>query len=94
MCGPSKPTRVSLPCRFFYLVKLEERTQKAGMVMLRWLEEGKDGLYRSSKDGLYLEDERALIDVRTQWMKARGRRPGGHKLLTMRSRILDTELFD
>lgn len=82
-----------LPCRFFYLVHVEERAQKAGMVMLRWLEEGKDGLYRPS-DGLYLEDERALIDVRTQWMKGRGRRPGGHKLLTMRSRILDTELVD
>lgn len=79
--------------RFFYLVKMESRAPRAGSVMLRWLEEGRDGLYRPSS-GLYSEDERALSDVRTQWMKARGRRPGGYKLLTMRSRILDVELVD
>lgn len=79
--------------RFFYLVKVEERAAKAGSVMLRWLEEGSDGLYRPS-NGLYSEDEQALIDVRTQWMKGRGRRPGGYKLLTMRSRILNIELVD
>ena len=86
-------TAVWVSRRFFYLVKVEESAAKPGMVMLRWLEEGKDGLFRPSGN-LYLEDERALIDVRTQWMKGRGRRPGGFKLLTMRSRILDVELFD
>ena len=72
---------------------MEQRASKPGMVMLRWLEEHRDGLFRPSED-LYMEDERALIDVRTQWMKPHGQHPGGHKLLTMRSRILDTELVD
>lgn len=74
-------------------MKVEQRANKYGMVMLRWLEEYRDGLYRPS-NSLYLEDQKALIDVRTQWMKPHGKHPGGHKLLTMRSRILDTELVD
>jgi len=79
--------------RYFYLVMVERRAKKPGMVMLRWLEEHADGLFRPAH-GLYLESERALVDVRTQWMSPQGRRKGGFKLLTLKSRILDTEFVD
>jgi hypothetical protein len=36
----------------------------------------------------------ALIPVRTQPVVTRGRREGGHRLLTPREHILDTELVD
>ncbi len=36
----------------------------------------------------------ALVPVRTVWVGPQGRRQGGFKLLTLRKRILDTELVD
>jgi hypothetical protein len=36
----------------------------------------------------------ALVPVRTVWVEPQGRRQGGFKLLTLRKRILDTELVD
>jgi hypothetical protein len=58
---------------------------------------GSDGLFRldrGSETDVWEEKAGALVPVRTQWLPPRGSRPGGFKLLTLRSRILDTELVD
>jgi hypothetical protein len=63
-----------------------------GNVVLRWLKEsGPDGLFRPT-DEAWEEKARALVDVRTQWVAGEGGRRGGWRLLTLRSRILDTRL--
>jgi hypothetical protein len=36
----------------------------------------------------------ALVPVRSVWQDAQGRRDGGFKLLTLRKKILETELVD
>jgi hypothetical protein len=58
---------------------------------MRWLREDKDGLFRPSNE-VWEEASAALVPVRTQWMPASGGSPGGWRLLTLRSRILETEL--
>ena len=79
--------------RYFNLVIVHGDAEKQGRVLLRWLEEEADGLFRLAP-GVYEEKRAALLPVRTQWMAAQGRRKGGYKLLTLRSRILTTELVD
>ena len=81
------------PDRYFNLVIVHGDAEKPGRVLLRWLEEELDGLFRLAP-GVYEEKRAALLPVRTQWMHAQGRRKGGFKLLTLRSRILNTELVD
>lgn len=121
--------------KFFCLVQRVSRPASKGMVVLRWLREGSDGLYRPA-DTYWEERPDALISVRTlcvpgdpppppppEGQQQRGggggwastpssssleeggetrRRPGGGggggeagwKLLTLKSKILDTELMD
>lgn len=61
--------------------------------MLRWLKEGRDGLFRPSQD-TWEEPASTLVGVRTQWVAGGGGAGGGYRLLTLRSRILDTQLLD
>lgn len=63
------------------------------MLVMRWLKEGKDGLFRPSAD-TWEEAPGALVRVRTQWVAGANGRPGGYRLLTLRSRIIETELVD
>ena len=88
--------------RFFYLVQVVPGAPaRAGFKTMRWLREGKDGVFRPAKE-TWQERADALVDVRTQWVGAKasaggsgnGNISGGWKLLTLRSRILDTELLD
>jgi hypothetical protein len=58
---------------------------------MRELQEGDDGLFRPGPD-TWEERPEALVGVRTQWVPRRGARAGGWRLLTLRSRILETEL--
>lgn len=58
---------------------------------MRWLKEGPDGLFRPS-DETWEEKADALVDVRTQWVRPAAGGHGGWRLLTLRSRVLDTEL--
>jgi succinyl-CoA synthetase beta subunit len=60
---------------------------------MRWLKEGKDGLFRPSSD-TWEEVPGALVGVRTQWVAGGRGKAGGYRLLTLRSRILDTELVE
>lgn len=68
------------------------RPRKAGCVVMRALREGRDGLFRPCTDE-WEEVPSALVGVRTQWVPPRDGRQGGYKLLTLRSRILDTDLI-
>jgi hypothetical protein len=79
--------------RYFNLVIVEGESRKPGRVLLRWLEEDSDGLFRLAP-GVYEEKKAALVKVRTQWIPRQAGREGGYKLLTLRSRILNTELVD
>jgi len=58
---------------------------------MRWLKESADGLFRPTAE-TWEEKADALVDVRTQWVAGAGGEEGGWKLLTLRSRILETEL--
>ncbi len=61
----------------------------------RWLKECKDGLYRPAP--MYFEEQPgSLVAVRTQFLGGKAAPGGGdaYKLLTLRSRILDTELLE
>lgn len=60
---------------------------------MRWLKEGRDGLFRPSSE-TWEEVPGALVAVRTQWVASKAAAGGGFRLLTMRSRILETELVD
>lgn len=60
---------------------------------MRWLKESADGLFRPSQE-TWEEKADALVDVRTQWVRGGAGRAGGWRLLTLRSRILDTQLVD
>mmetsp|Transcript_18452 Transcript_18452/g.39647 ORF Transcript_18452/g.39647 Transcript_18452/m.39647 type:complete len:650 (+) Transcript_18452:443-2392(+) len=84
--------------KFFCLVQqLKRAASTQGYVVLRWLKEGKDGIFRPTPT-YWEEQPGSLISVRTQCMEEKGRArsssPGGWKLLTLKSRILDTELLD
>lgn len=61
-------------------------------MMVQWLKEGSDGLFRLT-DSVWSEDGSSLLKVRTQWVDRNGTVPGGYKLLTLRCRILDTVLI-
>lgn len=65
------------------------RTPTEGEVNLLWLKEGSDGLFRPTNI-VWQERRDSLVKVRSQFNKAEG----AYKLMTLRSRILDTELVD
>ena len=69
------------------------RPAKEGKVNLLWLKEGKDGLFRPSKE-VWQEREDSLVKVRSQFIRGGRHGSNGYKLLTLRSRILATELVD
>lgn len=55
------------PGRFFYLVqKLQRPAENPGNVLLRWLKEGRDGLYRPVPGSVWEEPAGALLPVQTQ----------------------------
>lgn len=60
---------------------------------MRWLKEGRDGLFRPSTE-TWEEVPGALVSVRTQWVAGKDGTAGGYRLLTLRSRIMETELVD
>ncbi|CAD7698279.1 unnamed protein product [Ostreobium quekettii] len=79
--------------KYFYLVqRLGRESGGKKMVAVQWLQEGKDGLFRPQTHSRWDERADALVAVRTQWVTGRPRCPGGYKLLTLRKRILDTEI--
>lgn len=59
-------------------------------VRLQYLREGRDGLYRPCSSTTE-EARSSLVPIRTQLVDPSTRKPG-FKLLTLRSRILNTEL--
>jgi hypothetical protein len=71
----------------------DAKPKQRGLLVMRWLKEGRDGLFRPSSD-TWEEAAGALVGVRTQWVPGSNGTPGGYRLLTLRSRILDTELVD
>ncbi|GBF87753.1 jumonji domain-containing protein [Raphidocelis subcapitata] len=91
--------------RFFYLVQPMQAlsgpaaaaaaaaARPKGLITLRWLKESSDGLFRPSAE-TWEEKAEALVSVRTQWVTPPDGGPGGWRLLTLRSRILDTEFID
>ncbi|KAF6261711.1 JmjC domain, hydroxylase-domain-containing protein [Scenedesmus sp. NREL 46B-D3] len=79
--------------KHFYMVQVDAKPKQRGLLVMRWLKEGRDGLFRPSSD-TWEEAAGALVGVRTQWVPGSNGKPGGYRLLTLRSRILDTELVD
>lgn len=75
------------------LHRRDHKPKRRGHLVMRWLKEGKDGLFRASTD-TWEEPASTLVGVRTQWVAGRHGKPGGYRLLTLRSRILDTQLLD
>lgn len=98
--------------KFFCLVqKVDRPASTKGMVVLRWLKEDPDGLYRPVPT-YWEERPDSLVTVRTQFLPEGLRKSAatraaeaagqtgqkhhlgaGWKLLTLRSRILDTEII-
>ena len=78
--------------RRFDLVIPLEASSSAGRkkVQVQLLREGRDGLYRPSSD-VSEEQRSSLVPIRTQVLDPGARKPG-FKLLTLRSRIMGTEL--
>lgn len=72
--------------------RLSQREKGESSVAVRWLRECKDGLFRPDYKSTWKESADALVKVRTQWVAGKSRQPGGYKLLTLRKRILDTEI--
>eukprot|EP00955_Chlamydomonas_euryale_P047780 353794-Chlamydomonas_euryale.AAC.3 len=90
--------------KFFALVEHVQRpADNPECVVLRcaapgWLREGPDGLYRAVPT-YWEERPEALISIRTQYLadgprNAKVALGAGWKLLTLKSKILDTELMD
>ncbi|KAL6759071.1 JmjC domain, hydroxylase-domain-containing protein [Haematococcus lacustris] len=89
--------------KFFNLVqRIQRAPSQRGQVVLRWLRESEDGLFRPVPT-YWEEAPHALVPVRTQLVTPAKLGPGGRvtrasvpafKLLTLRSRILDTDLVD
>lgn len=78
--------------KYFYLVqRLSQQERGKTTIAVRWLRECKDGLFRPDKS-TWKESADALVKVRTQWVEGKPKQPGGYKLLTLRKRILDTEI--
>eukprot|EP01025_Chloroclados_australasicus_P016973 TRINITY_DN18667_c0_g1_i1.p2 TRINITY_DN18667_c0_g1~~TRINITY_DN18667_c0_g1_i1.p2 ORF type:complete len:274 (-),score=44.41 TRINITY_DN18667_c0_g1_i1:213-1034(-) len=75
---------------FELAIPLEESGSTKKMVTLQCLRQGKDGLYRPRTE-VFEELRSALVPIRTQLLDPGTRKPG-FKLLTLRSRILNTEL--
>mmetsp|Transcript_19607 Transcript_19607/g.54505 ORF Transcript_19607/g.54505 Transcript_19607/m.54505 type:complete len:625 (-) Transcript_19607:134-2008(-) len=66
---------------------------KEGEVNLLWLKECSDGLFRPSNT-VWQERADSLVKVRSQFIRGGRHGSNGYKLLTLRSRILSTELVD
>jgi len=78
--------------KYFHVVQpLDKASSKPGHVVLQWLREGRDGLFRPSADE-FEEEASTLVPIRTQLLNPGANKAPGFKLLTLRSRILDTEL--
>jgi hypothetical protein len=75
---------------FDLVVPLDTPASSKKKVMLQYLREGRDGLFRPSSD-VREELRSSLIPIRTQVLDPGMRKPG-FKLLTLRSRILGTQL--
>ncbi|KAK9823398.1 hypothetical protein WJX72_002487 [[Myrmecia] bisecta] len=74
--------------RFFSLVqRLPRPPKRGGMVVLRGLLEGDDGIYRPTEE-VFEQPQSTLIQVQTQYVAPRGGQPAGFKLLTVPKRIL------
>ena len=76
--------------QFDLVVPLEKPASAKTKVMLQTLKQGRDGLYRPCSD-VFEERSSSLIAIRTQLVDPTSRKPG-FKLLTLKSRILGTEL--
>lgn len=94
-------SKLAKPCAIVYgedsqekpfdlVVPLETAASSKAKVTLQALKQGKDGLYRPSSD-VFEERRSSLVTIRTQLVDPGCRKPG-FKLLTLRSRILGTEL--
>jgi hypothetical protein len=94
-------SKLAKPCAIVYgedshdrpfdlVVPLEAAASSKTKVTLQALKQGKDGLYRPSSD-VFEERRSSLVTIRTQLVDPGCRKPG-FKLLTLRSRILGTEL--
>lgn len=70
-----------------------QKPKRRGHLVMRWLKESKDGLFRPSQD-TWEEPASALVGVRTQWVPGANGKQGGYRLLTLRNRILETQLLD
>jgi hypothetical protein len=80
-------------CLLVLFAPREHKAKRRGHLVMRWLKEGKDGLFRASTD-TWEEPASCLLGVRTQWVPGKSGKLGGYRLLTLRSRILDTQLLD
>jgi hypothetical protein len=83
--GPEDAVR-----RFDLVVPLDTTATCKKKVVLQYLREGRDGLYRPCSE-VTEELRSSLLPIRTQVLDPGSRKPG-FKLLTLRSRILGTEL--
>jgi hypothetical protein len=89
--GGSPKGSVAAGARVFDLVvPLDRPASCKKKVLLQYLREGRDGLYRPSSE-VTEELRSSLVPIRTQILDPGARKPG-FKLLTLRSRILGTEL--
>lgn len=96
LCPPCQPAFFALfsVCLLLSCTHTREhKPKRRGHLIMRWLKEGKDGLFRPSAD-TWEEPASCLLGVRTQWVPGKNGKPGGYRLLTLRSRILDTQLLD
>lgn len=76
--------------QFDLVVPLNKPASAKAKVVLQTLKVGRDGLYRPCSD-IFEERSSSLIAIRTQLVDPTSRKPG-FKLLTLKSRILGTEL--
>lgn len=76
--------------QFDLVVPLDKPASAKAKVVLQTLKQGRDGLYRPCSD-VFEERSSSLISIRTQLVDPASRKPG-FKLLTLKSRILGTEL--
>ena len=84
--GPAKGNQRA----FDLVVPIDKQASCKKKILLQFLREGRDGLYRPSSE-VTEELRSSLVPIRTQVLDPGTRKPG-FKLLTLRSRILGTEL--